>query len=126
MKYIYYSNGLSPGPRKLIKLRKPPIGVLILEEIILAIYMDDLITLGETYEESHPDKSNFLPTQKIRYLRFTFDSVNMLMSVTDGKKDKIEKSYNYYLKKEPLKIQELASLIGTLTTTFTGPLHYIA
>ena len=117
---------MSPWPSKLIKLRKPPIGVLILEEIILAIYMDDLIILGETYEESHPDKSTFLSKQKIRYLRFLFDSVNMLLSVTDDKKDKIQKSYNYCLKKKPLKIQELASLIGTLTATFTGPLHYRA
>ena len=72
-----------------------------MEGIIIAIYIDDLIILRETYEEYltgsiktikmflrlgfliHPDKSAFLPTQKLTYLRFIFDSVNMLLSVTD-------------------------------------------
>ena len=68
----------------------------------------------------HPDKSTFLPTQKITYLGFIFDSVNMLLSVTDDKKDEIQKLCNSNLEKESLKIRELASLIGTLTATFPG------
>ena len=44
----------------------------------------------------------------------------MLLSVTDDKKDKIQKSCNFCLEKESLKIRELASLIGTFTATFPG------
>ena len=141
-------NGLSSEPRKFIRLTKPPIAVLRLEGIIIAIYKDDLIIFVETYEECltgsnktikiflrlgflvHPDKSIFLLTQKITYLGFIYDSVNMSLSVTDDKKDKIQKSCNSYLEKESLKIREVTSLIGTLTATFPGnklgPLYYRA
>ena len=44
----------------------------------------------------------------------------MLLSVTDDKKDEIQKSCHSCLEKEFLKIRELASLIGTLTATFPG------
>ena len=101
---LCYANGLSPGPRKFTKFTKPPLAVLKLEGIIIAIFIDDLIILGETYEECltgsietikmflslgfliHPDKSTFLPTQKLTYLGFIFDSVNMLLSVANNKK----------------------------------------
>ena len=70
--------------RKFTKLTKSPITVLRLKGIIIAIYIDHLILLGETYEEcltgsiktikmllrlgflKHPGKSTFLPTQKKR------------------------------------------------------------
>ena len=77
-----------------------------MEGIIIAIDIDDLIVLGKTYEEcltgsikakkkflrqilKHTDKSTFLPTRKITYIGFIFDSVDRLLSITDGKKDKI-------------------------------------
>ena len=50
----------------------------------------------------------------------TFHAVNMLLSVADHKKGKLQKSYNSFLEKECLKIRELATLIGTLTATFPG------
>ena len=73
-------NGLSSGQRKFRNLSKPPIAVLRLEEIIIAIYRDDLLILEKTYEESltgcikaikmflplgfliHSDKGTFLPS----------------------------------------------------------------
>ena len=148
LKFFVLPNGLSSGLRKFTKLTKPPLAVLRLEGIVIAIYIDDLIILGETYEECltgsiktikmllrlgfliHPDKSTFFATQKLTYLGFIFDSVNMLLSVTNDKKDKIQKLCNSYLQKESLRIRELVSLIGTLTATFPGnklgPLYYRA
>ena len=100
LKYFVSTNELSSGPRKFTKLTKPSLAVLRLKRIIIAIYIDQLILLGETHEECltgsiktmkmflylgllmHPEKSTFLPT---------------LMSVTDDKKDKIQKSCNSYL-----------------------------
>ena len=105
-------NGLSSGPRKFKKLTKPPIAALRLEGIIIAFYIDDFIILGKTYEECltgsiktikmflclgfliYPDKTILLPAQKITYQGFIFDSVNMLLSVTDDKKNGIQKSCN--------------------------------
>ena len=69
------------GLTKLTKLTKLPITVLRLEGIIIAIYINDLTILGETYKKCltrsiktikmflhlgyliHPGKSTFLPTQ---------------------------------------------------------------
>ena len=117
LKFVVLPNGLSSGRRKFTKLTKPPLAVLKLEGISITIYIDDLMILGETYEQCltgsiktikmflrlgfliHPDKSTFLPTQKLTYLGFIFDSVNMLLSVTDDKKDKIDKSCNSHLQK---------------------------
>ena len=43
-------NGLSSGPRKFAKLTKPSIPCLRIEDVIVAIYIDFIVT-GETYEE---------------------------------------------------------------------------
>ena len=40
----------SSGPRRFIKLTKPPVAVLRLEGIIIAVYIDGLLILLETYE----------------------------------------------------------------------------
>lgn len=76
------------------------------------------------------EKSTFLSTQKITYLGFILDSVNMFMSVIDDKKKKIQKACNIYLEKESLKIRELVSLIEVITATFPenniGPRYYRA
>ena len=58
--------------------------------------------------------------KKTTYLGFIFDSVKMVQSVTDDKKEKIQKSCNSYLEKESIKTRELFSLIGTLISTFVG------
>ena len=75
-------NGLASGPKKLKKFTKPPIAVLRLEGIIIAIYIDGLIIAGETYGKClagsiktikmflhlgfliHPDKSSFCKHKK--------------------------------------------------------------
>ena len=48
LKFVALPNRLSSGPKKLGKLTKPPIAVLRLEGIIIAICIDDLIILGGT------------------------------------------------------------------------------
>ena len=70
LKFVVLPNGLSSG--KFTKLTKPPIAVLRLEGIIIAIYIDSFIILGETYEECLTRSIKtikmfggiFLPTQK--------------------------------------------------------------
>ena len=82
LKFVVLPNGLPSGPKRSTKLTKPAIVVLRLEGITIAICIDDLIILGETYEEClagniktikiflrsgfliHPDKSTFLLKQK--------------------------------------------------------------
>ena len=99
-------NGLSSGPRKFTKLTKPPIACLRIEGVIVAIYIDDIIVIGDTYEECligtiktiklflklgfiiHPEKSSLQPSQEITYLEFVFNSKEMSvrLPVKKGKK----------------------------------------
>ena len=51
LKFVVLPNGLSSGPRKFTKLTKPPIACLRIEGVIVAIYIDDIIVIGDTYEE---------------------------------------------------------------------------
>ena len=51
----------------------------------------------------------FLPSQETTYLGFIFRTTNILLSVTEDKKEKIKKAYISYLGKELLKTMELSS-----------------
>ena len=50
-KFVALSNGLSSGPRKFTKLTKPLTACLRIERIIAAICINDIIVIGDTYEE---------------------------------------------------------------------------
>ena len=83
LKFVVLPNGLSSGPQKFTKLTKPTIACLKIEGVIVAIYIDDIIVIGETYEECligtvktiklflnlgfiiHPEKSSLQPSQEI-------------------------------------------------------------
>ena len=88
LKFVVLPNGLSSGPRKFTKLTKQPIACLRIEGVIVAIYIDDIIVIGDTFEECligaiktiklflklgfiiHPEKSSLQPSQEITYLGF--------------------------------------------------------
>ena len=80
-------------PKKIYKIdEKPPIATLRLDVHIIAIYIDDLINVGLTFDQwvvnviasikhlnslgfiIHPDKSIFLPKQEITFLGFDTNS----------------------------------------------------
>ena len=100
-------NGLSSGPRKFTKLTKPPIACLRTEGVIVAIYIDDIIVIGDTYEECligtiktiklflklgfiiHSEKSPLQSSHEITYLGFVFNSKEMLVTLTSEKRKKI-------------------------------------
>ena len=87
-KFLVLPNGLRCGPRKFTKLMKPPIATLKLDGHTIAIYIDDLINVGLTFDECvenviasikllnslgfiiHPDKSILFPKQEITFLGF--------------------------------------------------------
>jgi len=98
-------NGLCSGPRKFTKVLKPPLAFLRSQEhILVSAYIDDLITLEDTFEgcfsnvrkmilllESlgfiiHPGKSCFKPTKEIEYLGLIIDSTKMKVFLTPRKK----------------------------------------
>ena len=50
-KFVVVPNGWSSGPRKFTKHTKPVISCLRIEGVIVAIYIDDIIVIGETYKQ---------------------------------------------------------------------------
>ena len=51
LKFVVLPNGLSSGPQKFTKLTKPPITCLRIDGVIVAVYIYDIIVIGDTYEE---------------------------------------------------------------------------
>ena len=94
-------NGFSPGPRKFTKLLKPPLAYLRQMLILIAVYIDDIITAASLFGDCfsnvftivklldslgfvvHPDKSRFVPSQVVEYLGFIINSVTMTLRLTE-------------------------------------------
>ena len=94
-------------------------------------YLDDFFLVGHTFEECkdavidtcdlliklgfsiHPDKSQFIPVQKIEYLGFTLDSTSMTVSLTDIKQQKIKTLISETLQSKKLKIRQIAKILVT-------------
>ena len=99
MKFLVLPNGLPPGPRKFTKLTKPPLAMLRMQGYTVAIYIDDIIAIDQSFEEClltvvetvhlfqklsfviHSDKSKFMPAKIVEYLP----------------EQKIQKIYNKFL-----------------------------
>ena len=117
MKFVVLPNVLSSGPRKFTKLTKPPIALLRIEDVIVAIYIDDIIVIGDTYEECligtiktiklflkldfiiYPEKSSLQPSEEITYLTFVFNLKEMLVTLTSEKRKKFFSLAKAFLKK---------------------------
>ena len=93
-------------------------------------YLDDFFLVGDTFEECidavidtcdlliksglsiQPDKSQFIPVQKIEYLGFTLDSTSMTVSLTDIKQQNIKTLIDKTLQGKKLKIRQTAKILG--------------
>jgi len=137
-KYAVLPNGYSPGPRKFTKILKVPLSLLRKEKIILAAYIDDLISFSNSYNECtlnmgrilevfddfgfivHPEKSVFLPQQSMEYLGFILNTVDMTIQLTKAKKDNISTLCQKYLTVDTVSIRSVARLLGKMTSSFPG------
>ena len=66
----------------------------------------------------HPDKSKFIPTQCITFLGFILNSVQMTITLTLEKKEKILNLCHDILKEDVVTIRFLSKLIGNLVAAF--------
>ena len=100
-------NGYVDAMRVFTKLLKPVFSTLREMGYESVIYVDDSLLQGDTAEECHDNvletvnalqmlgfiihhsKSTFVPTQKIEFLGFIIDTVNMTITLTLKKKNKI-------------------------------------
>jgi len=76
----------------------------------------------------HFEKSSLVPKQEIEFLGFVFNSINMTIFLSDTKKGNILKLISSIFNKVKYTIRDIASLLGTFTSTFPGvpygQLHY--
>ena len=117
---------------------KPPIATLRLDGPMIAIYMEDLINVGLTFDECvknvttfkkllnslefifHPDKSLFLPKQEIIFLRFNINSQKKKVTFTDIKKQTLKAYYSELLHRTNQTTRYVAKVICLMTSSLPG------
>lgn len=127
--------GLSTAPFVFTKLLKPVMQALREQGISLLIFLDDIIVIGQSYEECltftksvsdlliklgfiiNNEKSSLIPSKFCTYLGFTFDSVKMTMSLPAEKKLAIWKDSIKMYNTCSCKIRTFAAYIGKLIAT---------
>lgn len=124
--------GLSTAPFVFTKIMKAVIKNLRHLGYSSVIYLDDIMLLGNSYSECvknvqrtcgfleklgfiiTKEKSKLKPSNKCKFLGFTFDSKRMVIELPEDKKVKtLEKIETFRLKKK-CKIREFAKFIGIL------------
>ena len=114
---------------------KSSIATVRLDGHIIAIYIDDLINVGLTFDEcvknaiapikllnslrfiSHPGKSIFSPKQEITFLGFNINSQKMEITLTNTKK---ETCCSELLYKNNKTIRYVAKVIRLMTSSLLG------
>ena len=136
-------NGLFSEPRKFTKIFKPPLASLHTKGHIILGHLDDFYLQGKTYAECrisiidmlhlfsklgllvHPEKSTFLPCQKLVTLGFEIDSVLMTVTLTRAKATVLKRECEAFIVKSSRKItiREVAQILGKLVSSFPGVLY---
>jgi len=145
-KFISMPNGYGPAMRVFTKVLKVPFSFLRKNKNISVVYVDDTYLQGHSFLECernvwdtvntlrllgftiHFEKSSLVPKQEIEFLGFVFNSINMTIFLSDTKKGNILKLISSIFNKVKYTIRDIASLLGTFTSTFPGvpygQLHY--
>ena len=138
--------GLASAPRMFTKLMKPITAILRRMGVKLVIYLDDMILLNQDrillIKQTQStlwllqclgfhinwDKSIIDPTNKIEFLGFDIDAVEMKVKLPEEKKEHIKEQCRRHLQQETSTVRELAALIGKLVAAVRavapGPLNF--
>lgn len=144
--YTCLPNGLASAPRYFTKLLKPVYSTLRSQGYLNVGYIDDSYLQGDSKTECRSnilttlklleslgflinhEKSVLQPCQKLAFLGFLLDSVNMKVFLTAEKREKIILVCQQLLKKSVISIREVAHVIGLLVSSLPavqhGPLFY--
>lgn len=127
--------GLNRAPYTFTKLLKPIVSHLRERGVLLVIYLDDLLILGDSYEECSRNtlitrqlleklgfiingkKSNTTPSTKRKFLGFIYDSERMNIKLPEEKASKTAQKIEKFSKMSHCTIREFAGLIGTLDSS---------
>ena len=139
--------GLAKAPRVFTKVLKPVLSHLRAKGIRMIAYLDDILLIGKTKEETerafrttvtlleelgfvvNSQKSLSRATQVIEFLGFVVDSRSMQFRLPHNKVKAIKKSCKQMLQVQTQTVRQLAHLlVGVLTATrlavIPAPLHY--
>lgn len=124
--------GLNIAPYVYTKLLKPVLKQLRINNVFCVSYLDDLLIIGKSYPECYKslsnsvelltslgfiinkEKSNLIPAQKIEFLGFCFNSLNMSISLPLHKKQSIVEMLKHFQKLSSCKIREFSKILGKL------------
>ena len=145
-KYTCLPYGLASAPCIFTKLLKPAYATLRSMGHLNSGYIDDSYLQGDTSAECHknvtdtitlftklgfhihPEKSVFIPSQKLTFLGFVLDSKAMTVTLTEEKVQQILSVCASLLKTQMPAIRQIVEVIGILVSNFPGaqygPLHY--
>ena len=145
-RYVCFPNGLAFCPRKFTKLLKPVYSHLRQLGHLSASHIDDSYLQGDGYDDCernvwdtvklfdslgftvHPEKSSFVPQQRITFMGFIIDSITMTVYPTSEKIEKIIHTCQGLLQSPHPTIREVASTLGLPISNFPaaklGPLHF--
>ena len=145
-KLTCFPNGLAFCPRKFTKLMKPVFATLQQLGHLPSGYIDDSWLMGPVWDDCaknfvdtvklldtlgfvvHPEKSVFIPTQKLVFLDFILDAVSMLVCLTPEKALKLKQAATDLFNCKNATIREVAKVLGLIVSSFPGvaygPLHY--
>ena len=108
---------------------------------VSASYIDDLYLQGRTYNlcvsnvidtfiqfdslgfTIHPDKSVFIPSQRLVFLGFIIDLVAMTITLTSEKALKVKEACGTLLVQDLPTIRQVACVIGKIISSFPGVMH---
>ena len=130
-------NGLAEAPRKFTKLLKVPFAVLRSQGHESSAYLDDSALFGGTEKKClenvqdsmsfrqsrvtvHPEKSMLTPQHILIYLGFILNSLEMTVTPTPEKIQKVIDMCEQLLNKKKVMILELAEVVGTLIALEPG------
>ena len=132
------AQGVSSAPRLFTKLLKPVFAYLRRKGYISSGYLDDSLLMGQTLRECqlnvddtlhifhslgfmpHDTKSITTPTQTIEHLGFVLNSVEMTVSISSAKYQKLCSAIILVLKQDMPSIRAVAQIIGMMVACFPG------
>lgn len=124
--------GLNRAPYTFTKIIKPAVLHLRERGLLSVIYIDDLLILGDSYEEClrnthitrrlfeklgfviNEKKSHVIPSTRRKFLGFVYDSERMDIRLPEEKVVKIANNIEKFSRISHCTIREFAGLIGTL------------
>lgn len=129
--FVVVPFGLAPAPRLFTKLFKPVVGHLRGRGFFSALYLDDFLLFGNSFEDCQKnvfetsrllkkigfiisDKSSLIPSKSCRFLGFILNSKNLTMEITPDKRKSILNLLICFHNKQSCKIEDFATLVGKL------------